>query len=100
MQDMPKTIAHSKIEERPSINTPENKRKQSAYGPSDRGTDTPTASNKSKHHTQGGAEYKILVPFRSAKYQFTGVISILRNGTEQKKKDGISSKDVDLLYNS
>ena len=33
MQDMPKTIAHSKIEERPSINTPENKRKQSAYGP-------------------------------------------------------------------
>ena len=27
-----------------------------------------------------------MVPFRSAKYQFTGVISILRNGTEQKKK--------------
>ena len=30
--------------------------------------------------------YKRLVPFRSAKYQFAGVFSILRNGTEQKKK--------------
>ena len=37
------------------------------------------------------------VPFRSAKYQFTGVISILRNGTEQMKEDRISLKDGDLL---
>ena len=44
---MPKTIAHSKFEERPSINTPVIERKKSAYGPSDRGTDTRTASNKS-----------------------------------------------------
>ena len=45
-----------------------------------------------------GRSKKSFVPFRSAKYQFTGVISILRNGTEQKKKDGISLEDVDLLY--
>ena len=31
----------------------------------------------------GGGRGGGLVPFRSAKYQFTGVISILRNGTEQ-----------------
>ena len=30
--------------------------------------------------------YIRLVPFRSAKYQFIGVISILRNGTEKEKK--------------
>ena len=34
-----------------------------------------------------------MVPFRSAKYQFTGVISILRNGTEQKKKKKKRKKD-------
>ena len=37
--------------------------------------------------------YIRLVPFRSAKYQFIGVISILRNGTEQKKiKTGFLEK--------
>ena len=35
----------------------------------------------------------MLVPFRSAKYQFTGVFSILRNGTEQKKNKKKRKKD-------
>ena len=39
------------------------------------------------------AGYKNLVSFRSAKYKFTGVISILRNGTEQKKKKKKRKKD-------
>ena len=47
------------------------------------------------------AGYKRLVPFRSAKYQFTGVFSILRNGTEQKKKkkkkDGFLEKSEMFL---
>ena len=37
--------------------------------------------------------YIRLVPFRSTKYQFIRVISILRNGTEQeKKKTGLLEK--------
>ena len=46
------------------------------------------------------AGHKRLVPFRSAKYLFTGVISILRNGTEQKKgrkKDRFLEKSEMLL---
>ena len=39
----------------------------------------------------------MLVPFRSAKYQFTGVFSILRNGTEQKKERRILEKSEMFL---
>ena len=44
-------------------------------------------------HTKVWRGIKSLVPFRSAKYEFTGVISILGNGTEQKKKKENRKKD-------
>ena len=41
------------------------------------------------------AGYKRLVPFRSAKYQFTGVFSILRYGKEKTKKRKKKKKKKD-----
>ena len=60
-QDMPKTNAHAKFEEHPSINSQVIERKLSAHGPSDGRTDTPTASGKTLYLTLRCGE----VPFRS-----------------------------------
>ena len=80
MQDMPKTIAHSKFEERPSVNTPVIER--------NRQTEERTHRWPAINHDitlKVGRSIKDL--FRSVPQNTNSQYSAERNGTKEKRRD-------------
>ena len=96
---MSNTSAHVKFEKEKSVNKYSSFLTERKSVKTVRWTDGHTDDQRENMILLGVAGHKRFVPFRSAKFQFTGVNSILRNGTEQMKEDRIPLKDGDLLNN-